>query len=167
MKVEGRANGSNGATSEVAQRPKDWCPLFDLLTFDLRWQVYQYAFAGRVVHIYLLYSRALQSDARWRKNHQPIASWLPHSPGVVLAAADLLSTDPGSDQTKRWHWWSCVCGLDEELGGGAPRRRGMEMSLREPCPKGIFPRESEESGTRVRDDTFLGIMGWLTSCRKA
>ncbi|ROT38167.1 hypothetical protein SODALDRAFT_351292 [Sodiomyces alkalinus F11] len=165
LEVEGAADQSNGRTV-TANRPKDWCPLFDLLNFDLRWQIYQHAFAGRVVHLYLLYTRTLKSDSRWRKAHQPVVSWYPHSPGG-LSTLDLLSGDPDAsaeqEQSRRWHWWGCVCRLDDEICV-APRRRGMEMGLPDPCPQGVF---FLRSGSDQRDATCLGVMGWLTSCRQA
>ncbi|KAL2753012.1 hypothetical protein ACRALDRAFT_1078024 [Sodiomyces alcalophilus JCM 7366] len=163
MRVKRNTDESHGRT---AKRPKDWCPLFDLLTFDLRWHIYQLAFPARVVHLYLLYGRMLQSEAHWRKGHRPLASWIPHSPGAVSAVDPLSSGNPdaGAGQSPRWHWWSCACGLDEEAGlGGAPKH-GMEMALPDPCPMDFSPRPSEEG---LREKTFLGVMGWLTSCRQA
>lgn len=127
---------------------------FDILTWDLRYHIYQLAFGGRVVHVYLLYRRGLQADPRWRRGHAPIPAWFPNSPGVSVMDSPFAD----ADVAPQWYWWSCVCGPDEASGkkGGI----GSRMALRTACPRGFFQSDDAR-------DAVLGVSGWLRSCRRA
>ncbi|KAF5501585.1 hypothetical protein CGCS363_v006281 [Colletotrichum siamense] len=122
-------------------------PFFEVLTFDLRYHIYQLAFGSKILHLYLLYRRSLQPDIRWRKGHQPVPAWYPHSPGV--SPMDPPSVD--ASMTPQWYWWSCVC---------APDDRKLETKLGDQCPRGFF----QTCGPK---ETYLGILPWLLTCRRA
>ncbi|KAK6209778.1 hypothetical protein QIS74_11362 [Colletotrichum tabaci] len=122
-------------------------PFFDVLTPDLRYYIYQLAFGRKILHLYLLYRRSLQPDVRWRKGHQPVPAWYPHSPGV--SPMDPPSAD--ASMTPQWYWWSCVCG---------PENRCLETKLSDQCPRGFF----QTCGPK---ETYLGILPWLLTCRQA
>ncbi|GKT52963.1 hypothetical protein ColTof4_13066 [Colletotrichum tofieldiae] len=136
------------ASSEVkgcSDAPKS--PFFEVLTPDLRYYIYQLAFGRRILHLYLLYRRSLQPDVRWRKGHQPVPAWYPHSPGV--SPMDPPFAD--ASMTPQWYWWSCVCG---------PEDRRLETKLSDQCPRGFF----QTCGPK---ETYLGILPWLLTCRQA
>ncbi|KAF6820084.1 hypothetical protein CPLU01_12858 [Colletotrichum plurivorum] len=152
--------GTGSRSTTLAVRPKEAAPVeaqagteaspgpfFDVLTWDLRYQIYQIAFGGRILHLYLLYRRSLQPDVRWRKGHQPVPAWYPHSPGV--STIDPPFAD--ASMTPQWYWWSCVCG---------PEDRNLETKLTHQCPRGFF----QTCGPK---ETYLGIMSWLLTCRRA
>ncbi|WYZ40835.1 hypothetical protein EsH8_IV_001176 [Colletotrichum jinshuiense] len=122
-------------------------PFFDVLTFDLRYQIYQLAFGRKILHLYLLYRRSLQPDVRWRKGHQPVPAWYPHSPSV--SPMDPPFAD--ASMTPQWYWWSCVCG---------PEDRRLESKLSDQCPRGFF----QTCGPK---ETYLGVLPWLLTCRRA
>lgn len=147
----------------AAPPPSSPCLFFDLLTWDLRYYIYQLAFSGRVLHVYLLYRRGQQPDPRWRKGHAPIPAWFPNSPSV--SPMDPPFAD--ASIAPQWYWWSCVCGPDDLPAASKRRARkddaawlGRQMTLRDACPKGFF----QVSDAR---ETILGVSGWLRSCRRA
>ncbi|KAL0932171.1 uncharacterized protein CTRU02_213124 [Colletotrichum truncatum] len=122
-------------------------PFFEVLTFDLRYQIYQFAFGSKTLHLYLLYRRSLQPDVRWRKGHQPVPAWYPHSPSVSPMDPPFVD----ATMTPQWYWWSCVCG---------PEDRKLETKLGYQCPRGFF----QTCGPK---ETYLGILPWLLTCRRA
>ncbi|OLN83360.1 hypothetical protein CCHL11_03073 [Colletotrichum chlorophyti] len=122
-------------------------PFFEVLTFDLRYQIYQLAFGGKILHLYLLYRRSLQPDVRWRKGHQPVPAWYPHSPGVSPMDPPFVD----ATMKPQWYWWSCVCG---------PEDRKLETKLSDQCPRGFF----QTCGPK---ETYLGVLPWLLTCRRA
>ncbi|KAF9873075.1 hypothetical protein CkaCkLH20_09585 [Colletotrichum karsti] len=122
-------------------------PFFEVLTFDLRYQIYQLAFGGKILHLYLLYRRSLQPDVRWRKGHQPVPAWYPHSPGVSPMDPPFVD----ASMTPQWYWWSCVCG---------PEDRRLETKLGDQCPRGFF----QTCGPK---ETYLEVLPWLLTCRRA
>ncbi|GKT47796.1 uncharacterized protein ColSpa_07977 [Colletotrichum spaethianum] len=122
-------------------------PFFEVLTPDLRYYIYQLAFGRKILHLYLLYRRSLQPDVRWRKGHQPVPAWYPHSPGV--SPMDPPFAD--ASMTPQWYWWSCVCG---------PEDRRLDTKLSDQCPRGFF----QTCGPK---ETYLGILPWLLTCRQA
>ncbi|TDZ24021.1 hypothetical protein Cob_v003338 [Colletotrichum orbiculare MAFF 240422] len=122
-------------------------PFFEVLTFDLRYHIYQLAFGSKILHLYLLYRRGLQPDVRWRKGHQPVPAFYPHSPGV--SCMDPPSADAST--APEWYWWSCVC---------APENRNLETKLGDQCPRGFFQSCAPK-------ETYLGVLPWLLTCRRA
>lgn len=122
-------------------------PFFEVLSSDLRYQIYQLAFGRKILHLYLLYRRSLQPDVRWRKGHQPVPAWYPHSPSV--SPMDPPFAD--ASMTPQWYWWSCVCG---------PEDRKLETKLSDQCPRGFY----QTCGPK---ETYLGILPWLLTCRRA
>ncbi|OHE94179.1 hypothetical protein CORC01_10517 [Colletotrichum orchidophilum] len=133
---------------EVKKRATGFAgPFFEVLSSDLRYQIYQLAFGRKILHLYLLYRRSLQPDVRWRKGHQPVPAWYPHSPSV--SPMDPPFAD--ASMTPQWYWWSCVCG---------PEDRKLETKLSDQCPRGFY----QTCGPR---ETYLGILPWLLTCRRA
>jgi hypothetical protein len=133
------------ATSLPPQGSKD-SPFFRVLTPDLRYQIYLWAFGHRVLHLYLLYRKPLRTGEKWRKGHCPIPPW--HEPPPRL-----LSGVEGDSTPREWAWWSCVCGAE---------KKALERKLENQCPRGFdFNYDETESLS------FLSVLPWLLSCRQA
>lgn len=119
---------------------------FERLPRELRDQIYVAAFGHRTIHI----------DLRFQ---YPRICKTPSVPAHHQAHAQ-VSTDPGNlDRNAKpvWVWWSCIC---HRHPMGEPWNDTCQTgSLRGMCDA-FYPGQ-------WLGKCFLGVMGWLLSCRHA
>ena len=111
---------------------------FERLPREVRDQIYIAAFGGRTLHM----------DRQWNR---PL---VPHESSQFIHAN--LTNDMERDQNVRyeWAWWSSVC-----------HRHPVAEPWDDKCTSGSSRKLCNHF--YPRDDCFLGVMGWLLSCRQA
>lgn len=113
---------------------------FFRLPYELREQIYRLAFGDRTLHI----------DLQHRHDYHP---------GGGHANIRQISEGCTLDHTtpKQWRWWSCVCHRRRDVIGVC-------------CLHGIAAScgdvGSSEPG-KNSSECFIGVRGWLRSCRQA
>jgi hypothetical protein len=111
---------------------------FNLLPPEIRRHIYLAAFGNRTLHL----------DFEWRF---PFRYGTGHA-NLYGHAAEDWSGELG------WRWWSCVC--------HRPYGSGKEDDLwRDKC--GIGSGWCPGGGSSSRNECFVGVMGWLLTCRRA
>lgn len=138
---------------------------FERLSPDLRRMILIEAFGDRAVHMDLRYDRPLR--ARSRRKTMPV-----HAGGVdILYNGNPPSRD--SKQPRAWRYYSCVCHRDPVGLVDHSRGAGISEDLpSHPATDSCLCRRLQ-SCDRPPGDTedisrcFLGVMGWLLSCREA
>ena len=125
--------------SSYQNHPKPNNVFFTRFPREVRDQIYIAAFGNRTLHI----------DLQWKQPDLP-----DHSDSKYLVHACVA--DVGRDLSARheWAWWSSVC--HRHLIAEPWNDKCQSGSSRELC-------NHFYSG----DDCFLGVMGWLMSCRQA
>ncbi|CAH0004419.1 unnamed protein product, partial [Clonostachys byssicola] len=160
--------------SRVCQWSKSKSPFF-LLSPDVREQILREAFGDQTVHMDLTFRhpfKVLTSNKRDLKNkrqrhhhhmHANISINL-EGPGSIFDVRDRR-------RPERWRWYSCVCHRhhpDHQLSHG---RRGSALAptMREPQLDKCFQATGfcAEHPGKWPDKCFIGVMGWLLTCRQA
>ena len=112
---------------------------FFRLPYEIREQIYRLAFGDRTLHIDLQHRHAYHSGS----GHANIRQ--------VSEGRTLDYTTP-----KEWRWWSCVCHRRSDVTGVC-------------CLHGIAA-SCDIGGSEPIENTsncFIGVTGWLLSCRQA
>lgn len=113
---------------------------FFRLPYEIREQIYRLAFGDRTLHIDLQYRHA-------------------YHPGSGHANIRQTSEGPTLDHTtpKEWQWWSCVCHRRKDVVGVC-------------CLHGIAASCGDIGGSgpiKNPPECFIGVAGWLRSCKQA
>lgn len=159
---------SRGGSNTTAQDAPTTNPsahngtFFERLSPDLRRMVLIEAFGDRAVHVNLQYDRPLRA--------RPPRKTL-HAGGV-----DVLDQGHSASRQMRkpraWQWYSCVCHRDPvwfvERGRGAGKGEMTSLPAIDSCLR-RRPQLCDAPPGDPRDMSrcFLGVMGWLTTCRQA
>ena len=113
-------------------------PFFKRLPWELRNQIYLAAFGNQTVHM----------DLQCNYNELPLS---PNSRIHAGSKTRLECNDhPG------WYWWSSVC-----------RRNPQAEYFYNNCRCGGDPTRCNLFPGKMPGNCFLGVMGWLLSCRRA
>ena len=112
-------------------------PFFSNLPFEIREQIYLFAFGLRTLHV--------------DYDHQ-----YPRLPGPDHARLSKGRYGYNTSAPKTWRWWSCVC--HREL-------KNSKMLHLDGCRYGAGWCTLMKN--HDHQDCFVGVMGWLTSCRQA
>lgn len=123
---------------QVASDATAKSPFFQWVPLELRRMIYIAAFGKRTVHMDLKFDH-------------------PELPGPAHARLNPDRMNP-RDRTAaaEWRWWSSVCHRHPMVEGWMDQcRTGMSFTA---CF--LYPGE-------IPDKCFLGVMGWLLTCRQA
>ncbi len=123
---------------DIYQIPRPNGAIFDRLPVELRDQILIFAFGDRTIHIDLQFDLPKLPDS---------SRHLAHAHVSVSGETDWMAPP-------RWAWWSSVC--HRNLAAEPWDDRCQSGSPRKICC-GIYPGDS----------CFLGVMGWLLTCRQA
>jgi hypothetical protein len=158
-------SSSEGAsTQDVATSvpiPQDGI-FFERLSPDLRRLILIEAFGGRAVHMDLRYERPLRARPPRKTLHA----------GGVDVLYEVFSPSRESGKPRAWQYYSCVCHRDpvgfversHAVGAGdMPSHPATDSCLRR-RPQSC-DRPPGDTGDMSR--CFLGVIGWLLTCRQA
>lgn len=135
---------------------------FERLSPDLRRMILIEAFGDRTVHMHLQFDRPLQAR--------------PHRKRLHAGGVDVLNqTHSASRQMKKpraWQWYSCVCHRDPvwfvERSQGVGEGKMTSMPMMDTCLRGQPQCCDRPPGDREdMSQCYLGVMGWLMTCRQA
>lgn len=158
------SRGENGTSQDVTSTvpaPHNGT-FFERLSPDLRRMILIEAFGDRTIHIDLRYDRPLKARPPRKIMHA----------GGVDVLAQGHSTYRQTRQPRAWQWYSCVCHRDPEsfverwqgAGEGAMASHpAKDTCLRRRPQSCDFPPGDTGDMSRC----FLGVMGWLMTCRQA
>lgn len=129
----------NSSSEDVIQPTPGNSIFFQRLPLEIRCQIYIAAFGGRTVHM----------DLRFEQPE------LPGSGHARLNPQSPERRDHSMDRT--WLWWSSVC-----------HRHPLLQPCEDQCRTASLPNTvcSLYPGI-MPEKCFIGIMGWLLTCRKA
>lgn len=158
---------------QVQQKTRTDYGYFTRLPQEIRHHILGEAFGNRTVHVDLAFDYPLiRGPASKRKDGQ-------HKPSHCGFGSELIRD---TRRPKQRQWFSCVCHrrayrIDEQGQSGAP------WHLLEPCEDGCIPgpRIGKRPGQAVcsgslclcespgysPSDCFIGVTGWLVTCRQA
>lgn len=111
---------------------------FKRLPIELRRQIYIAAFGGRVIHM----------DLRFGYPELPVPRHGRTTGNGVYPRDRFAQPD--------WMWWSSVCHRDP-----------MDEGYKDRCHTGSGDTQCDLWPGEIPDKCFLGVMGWLLSCRRA
>ena len=139
---------------------------FGRLPHELRRQILIAAFGGRTLHVSLTFGHPLV-----RRPRRQIAEGAQGSNKHCGLGSELV---PDIAQRQAWHWFGCVCHRRAGYSKTEMEQREAEQKFSrtiEPCDdqclKGSVCSCELPAGTRDSAECFIGIMGWLLTCRQA
>jgi hypothetical protein len=133
--------------------------LFQSLPYEIRRVILTEAFGGRTLHIDLSFGHPpargpdLINNSGATTRHCGLGSELSHDASLP----------------QRWRWFSCVCHRHREWADADPEacwRFGSVEPCDDECLKGSRCT-CETHGRCLPEIRFIGIMGWLLTCRQA
>jgi len=146
----------------IEPRPKSY-GFFESLPLEVRRQILIEAFGGRTLHMDLSYRHPLA--------RRPNGSGSEESSTRQHCGLD-SELVTGTSQPQQWQWFSCVChrrpGYSEHVIEQKYATGELVSETIEPCDDECL--EGPEAMCRWggnRISCFVGVMGWLLSCRQA
>ncbi|KAK9444522.1 hypothetical protein VB005_01585 [Metarhizium brunneum] len=140
--------------------------LFHRLPLEIRRIILAEAFGYRTIHIDLAFDHPL---VRRPSLTAPTSS----SPDDARHCGLGIKLVPDTSQPRRWQWFGCVCHRRAEWTAAEREKNwwnlGRTIGLHDDeCIKGTicWCNTGADQGTGS-DSCFIGIMGWLLSCRSA
>lgn len=140
--------------------------LFGRLPYELRQQVFTEAFGGKTLHVSLTYGHPLERrpPAKVAEEEKPANKHCGLGSQLV----------PDETQRQAWQWFGCVChrrtGYSTREIEQREARNKFERTI-EPCDddclKGLLCSCVLREGSLDKAECFVGIMGWLLTCRQA
>lgn len=155
------ATTSGGVGTSQSQLLLDSYGYFALLPCELRDQILREAFGNRTLHIDLTYDFPLVRRAR-----RPQVDHAEEHPSHCGLGHELARD---ASQPKGWQWFSCVCHRKKSYSEDELKQREYAMRRL----RTIEPRDDQcLEGSMTECDPggsacFIGVMGWLLSCRMA
>jgi hypothetical protein len=142
--------------------------LFGRLPYELRRQILTEAFSGRTLHVSLKFGHPLVP-------RQPARATGRHGRRTPVKGHCGLDSLTVTDRTQRpaWQWFSCVCHRSPHW---TPRMIKKNPYLRplqtielweDDCLNGHLCTCADDQSPLTDDDCYVGVMGWLLTCREA
>lgn len=135
---------------------------FERLSPDLRRMILIEAFGDRTVHIHLQFDRPLRARPPRKMIHG----------GGVDVLDQRYSASRQMKQPRAWQWYSCVCHRDPvwfvERSQGVGEGEMASRPMIDTCLRGQPQCCDGPPGDRGdMSRCYLGVMGWLMTCRQA
>lgn len=133
---------------------------FQKLPFEIRYRILKEAFGNYTVHMHLCYDfPKVPLDVRQRDPIYRHASYRKAQPQS--------QTKFGIPRKKTWQWWSCIChrAYQSQLSYWQPSVNPKPCIDR--CYSGNIGLSCECWAGKAPGKCFIGVMGWLLSCRQS
>ncbi|KAM5448336.1 hypothetical protein MaudCBS49596_005424 [Microsporum audouinii] len=139
-------------------------PLFRKIPFEVRQMILVATFGGRVVHMDLIYDHPRMPlakrclDPELQEHH------------AYLGPRLIQNRRANKRRRRRWQWQSSVCHRTTDYRIANPAPWTDEMPYNDNCHDPDYRHMCNSCWGVVRerlDYCFIGVMGWLLSCRQA
>lgn len=139
---------------------------FKKLPFEIRRQILCDTFGDQTLHIELDYDHPMIPRKMPTTRHAARNSgWTSGSSSFAFRPKYHLETD--RNKSRKWRWWSCVCHRQLKpisFFKGQVRRENEPWF--DQCKYG-YNNWCEKESWKIPNQCYIGVMGWLLSCRQA